>query len=142
MEYVYEADTAADRDGNDTINAQYRVDPARNAGATFAFDEVVRDKCTRQHLEAEDCECCRNVRVYNLCFLIIALGIELNAYSTMMRCPPTQIAQVNLYGVRHRKRRLSGVEPNPITSSRLRGMTMELSRRIIRNRYRNIVNAG
>ncbi|KAF7796799.1 hypothetical protein EIP86_007983 [Pleurotus ostreatoroseus] len=44
---------------NDTINAQYRVDPARNDGVAFPFNEVVRKKCTRQHLEAEVCECCR-----------------------------------------------------------------------------------
>ncbi|KAI0363977.1 hypothetical protein BV20DRAFT_1061585 [Pilatotrama ljubarskyi] len=44
----------------ETINAQYELDPARNEGVGFQYEEVVRDKRRRKHMHAGDCECCRD----------------------------------------------------------------------------------
>ncbi|KAI0657595.1 DNA repair protein endonuclease SAE2/CtIP C-terminus-domain-containing protein [Cubamyces menziesii] len=46
--------------GKDNINALYELDPARNDGVPFQYDEVVRDKRRRKHMHAADCECCRD----------------------------------------------------------------------------------
>ncbi|KAJ7495967.1 DNA repair protein endonuclease SAE2/CtIP C-terminus-domain-containing protein [Mycena galericulata] len=47
-------------EGNTTINAKFAIDPAQNEGRYFQYDEVVRGREDRRHLEAEDCECCRD----------------------------------------------------------------------------------
>ncbi|KAF7376418.1 SAE2 domain-containing protein [Mycena sanguinolenta] len=47
-------------DGNTTINANFTIDPARNGGKNFQYDEVVRGRADRQRMEAGDCECCRD----------------------------------------------------------------------------------
>lgn len=44
-----------------TINAEYAIDPARNGGLEFQYDEVARTKEDRRRLDAGDCECCRDV---------------------------------------------------------------------------------
>ncbi|KAK7005792.1 hypothetical protein R3P38DRAFT_2556497 [Favolaschia claudopus] len=46
--------------GNESINAQFAIDPAQNGGRDFQFDEVVRGRVNRQHMEGGDCECCRD----------------------------------------------------------------------------------
>ncbi|KAI8989045.1 DNA repair protein endonuclease SAE2/CtIP C-terminus-domain-containing protein [Trametes punicea] len=46
--------------GKETINALYELDPARNEGAGFQYEEVVRDKQRRKHMHAVDCECCHD----------------------------------------------------------------------------------
>lgn len=46
---------------NTTINADFAIDPARNGGRDFQYDEVVRGREERRHLVAGDCECCRDV---------------------------------------------------------------------------------
>lgn len=46
---------------NKSINATYAIDPARNAGMDFQYDEVVRRKDDRRKMDAGDCECCRDV---------------------------------------------------------------------------------
>ncbi|KAJ7629885.1 hypothetical protein B0H17DRAFT_1109384 [Mycena rosella] len=52
---------ATDRGGgNTTINAAFAIDPARNGGMDFQYDEVVRGREDRRHMEAGDCECCRD----------------------------------------------------------------------------------
>ncbi|KAF8227220.1 hypothetical protein L208DRAFT_1433702 [Tricholoma matsutake] len=43
-----------------TINAEYAIDPARNGGLEFQYDEVARTKEDRRRLDAGDCECCRD----------------------------------------------------------------------------------
>ncbi|KAJ7647055.1 DNA repair protein endonuclease SAE2/CtIP C-terminus-domain-containing protein [Roridomyces roridus] len=43
-----------------TINAQFAIDPARNGGKDFQYEQVVRGKEDRRHLEGGDCECCRD----------------------------------------------------------------------------------
>ena len=48
-------------DTNTSINAQYKVHSGRNGGIDFQYDAVVRNKEERRHLEAGDCECCRDV---------------------------------------------------------------------------------
>lgn len=48
-------------DTNTSINAQYKVHSKKNGGIDFQYDAVVRNKEERRHLEAGDCECCRNV---------------------------------------------------------------------------------
>ncbi|KAJ6476047.1 DNA repair protein endonuclease SAE2/CtIP C-terminus-domain-containing protein [Mycena vitilis] len=45
--------------GNTTINAKFAIDPAQNRGRDFQYDEVVRGREDRRHMEADDCECCR-----------------------------------------------------------------------------------
>ncbi|KAG5637565.1 hypothetical protein H0H81_004142 [Sphagnurus paluster] len=45
---------------NKTINAQFEIDPARNGGLDFQYDEVVRAKDDRKRMDAGDCECCRD----------------------------------------------------------------------------------
>ncbi|KAJ7680643.1 DNA repair protein endonuclease SAE2/CtIP C-terminus-domain-containing protein [Mycena polygramma] len=45
--------------GNTTINAKFAIDPAQNGGRDFQYDEVVRGREDRRHMEADDCECCR-----------------------------------------------------------------------------------
>ncbi|KAG6816605.1 hypothetical protein H0H87_004697 [Tephrocybe sp. NHM501043] len=44
----------------ETINAQFEIDPARNGGLDFQYDEVVRNKEDRRRMDAGDCECCRD----------------------------------------------------------------------------------
>ncbi|KAF7340137.1 SAE2 domain-containing protein [Mycena venus] len=46
--------------GNDTINASYAIDPARNDGVDFQYDAVVRGKEDRRRMDGGDCECCRD----------------------------------------------------------------------------------
>ncbi|KAJ7748467.1 DNA repair protein endonuclease SAE2/CtIP C-terminus-domain-containing protein [Mycena maculata] len=46
--------------GNDTINASYAIDPARNGGMDFQYDTVVRGKEDRRRMDGGDCECCRD----------------------------------------------------------------------------------
>ncbi|RPD61556.1 hypothetical protein L226DRAFT_485405 [Lentinus tigrinus ALCF2SS1-7] len=53
----YGAEAQAARE---TINAMYEIDPERNNGVNFQFEEVVRDKEKRKHMHAADCECCRD----------------------------------------------------------------------------------
>ncbi|KAG6895039.1 hypothetical protein C0992_003427 [Termitomyces sp. T32_za158] len=45
----------------DTINAQFEINPSRNGGLNYKYDEVVRAKRDRKQMEAGDCECCRDV---------------------------------------------------------------------------------
>ncbi|KAJ7085856.1 DNA repair protein endonuclease SAE2/CtIP C-terminus-domain-containing protein [Mycena crocata] len=47
-------------DGNTTINANFEIDPAQNGGRDYQFDDVVRGQEDRRHMEAGDCECCRD----------------------------------------------------------------------------------
>ncbi|KAG6910336.1 hypothetical protein DXG01_011404 [Tephrocybe rancida] len=44
----------------DTINAQFEIDPTRNGGMNFQYDEVVRGRDDRRRMDAGDCECCRD----------------------------------------------------------------------------------
>lgn len=44
-----------------TINAQFEINPSRNGGLSYKYDEVVRGKRDRRQMEAGDCECCRDV---------------------------------------------------------------------------------
>ncbi|KAF8213716.1 DNA repair protein endonuclease SAE2/CtIP C-terminus-domain-containing protein [Mycena galopus ATCC 62051] len=46
--------------GNDTINASYAIDPARNDGVNFQYAAVVRGKEDRQRMDGGDCECCHD----------------------------------------------------------------------------------
>ena len=39
----------------------YVIDPSRNGGLDFQYDEVVRGKEDRRKMDAGDCECCRDV---------------------------------------------------------------------------------
>jgi hypothetical protein len=52
-----------------SINAQFEIDPTRNAGANFAFDEVVRGH-ERMKLPGGDCPDCREVCICMHCSLI------------------------------------------------------------------------
>ena len=47
----------------ETINAMFEIDPGRNGGVDFQFEEVVRDKEKRKGMHGGDCECCRDVRL-------------------------------------------------------------------------------
>ncbi|KAF8960813.1 DNA repair protein endonuclease SAE2/CtIP C-terminus-domain-containing protein [Flammula alnicola] len=42
-----------------TINTLFAIDPARNGGLNYQYDEVVRRRDERRKLNAGDCECCR-----------------------------------------------------------------------------------
>ncbi|KAF4584900.1 hypothetical protein EYR40_001726 [Pleurotus pulmonarius] len=42
------------------INTLFAIDPKRNGGLDFQFEEVVRNKEDRKKLHAGDCECCRD----------------------------------------------------------------------------------
>ncbi|KAF9458420.1 DNA repair protein endonuclease SAE2/CtIP C-terminus-domain-containing protein [Collybia nuda] len=44
---------------NRSINATYVIDPSRNGGLDFQYEEVVRKKDDRKKMDAGDCECCR-----------------------------------------------------------------------------------
>ncbi|KAJ7226078.1 hypothetical protein GGX14DRAFT_131581 [Mycena pura] len=61
---------------NDTINSSYAIDPARNGGVHFQYEEVVRGREDRTRLEGGDCECCREVSVCNSL-----------AFDTMLKLP-------------------------------------------------------
>ena len=53
-------------DGNTTINARYKIDANRNNGLDFQYDAVVRNREERKHLNAGDCDCCRDVSVFSV----------------------------------------------------------------------------
>ena len=53
------SDPVVMRSPKDTINAQHVIDPSRNGGPDFQYDEVVRGKEDRRHMEAGDCKCYR-----------------------------------------------------------------------------------
>ncbi|KAF5372374.1 hypothetical protein D9615_009280 [Tricholomella constricta] len=53
--YAKDASTA-----NESINAQFEIDPSRNGGLDFQYDEVVRTRDDRRQMDAGDCECCRD----------------------------------------------------------------------------------
>ncbi|KAH0582201.1 hypothetical protein J132_04152 [Termitomyces sp. J132] len=55
----YGKNVAAPKDST-TINAQFEIDPSRNEGFDFQYDQVVRGKRDRKRMEAGDCECCRD----------------------------------------------------------------------------------
>ncbi|KDQ23475.1 hypothetical protein PLEOSDRAFT_1114448 [Pleurotus ostreatus PC15] len=42
------------------INTLFAIDPKRNGGLDFQFEEVVKNKEDRKKLHAGDCECCRD----------------------------------------------------------------------------------
>lgn len=44
-----------------SINSKYVIDPEKNAGRGYQYDEVVRSREDRKKLNAGDCECCREV---------------------------------------------------------------------------------
>jgi hypothetical protein len=44
-----------------TLNTEFEIDPAANAGVPFAFDEVIRGRRHRHGLNAGECEECRGV---------------------------------------------------------------------------------
>ena len=44
-----------------TINAQYEIDMSQNNGLDFQYHAAVRNRQERKHLNAGDCECCRDV---------------------------------------------------------------------------------
>ncbi len=44
-----------------SLNAEFEIDPAANAGVPFAFDEVVRGQRHRHRLKAGECEECHGV---------------------------------------------------------------------------------
>lgn len=46
--------------GNTAINASFAIDPTRNGGKDFQYDEVVRGRTDRRIMDAGDCECCRD----------------------------------------------------------------------------------
>lgn len=57
-----------------TINAEYAIDPVRNGGLEFQFDEVVRAKEDRRRMDAGDCECCRDVRsIHYICYMLCVI---------------------------------------------------------------------
>ena len=62
--------TLADSRGNrdKTINAEFVIDPVRNRGLDFQYDEVVRTKEDRRRMDAGDCECCRDVRPFSFSY--------------------------------------------------------------------------
>ncbi|KAG6873164.1 hypothetical protein C0995_002013 [Termitomyces sp. Mi166 len=43
-----------------TINAQFEINPTRNRGLDYQYDEVVRGRKDRKRMDAGDCECCRD----------------------------------------------------------------------------------
>lgn len=43
-------------------DVHYRLNPSKNAGVVFQFDDVVRNKHERRRLDGDDCECCHDVR--------------------------------------------------------------------------------
>ncbi|KAH9929070.1 DNA repair protein endonuclease SAE2/CtIP C-terminus-domain-containing protein [Epithele typhae] len=51
---------ALNKADKETINAKFEIDPARNNGVGYQFDEVVRDKERRRQMHGHDCECCRD----------------------------------------------------------------------------------
>lgn len=51
----------------ETINAMFEIDPGRNGGLDFQFEEVVRDREKRKGMHGGDCECCRDVRLSLRC---------------------------------------------------------------------------
>jgi hypothetical protein len=55
------ADTNDHSSKDQTINALYAIEPARNQGLDFQYEEVVRGKDDRRRMDAGDCECCRDV---------------------------------------------------------------------------------
>ncbi|KIM21731.1 hypothetical protein M408DRAFT_333275 [Serendipita vermifera MAFF 305830] len=44
--------------GNTTLNSRYEINPARNGGLNYAYDEVVRKKQERRKLDAGTCADC------------------------------------------------------------------------------------
>jgi hypothetical protein len=50
------------RDSEKTINALYTIDPTKNNGRNYQYDEVIRSKEDRRRMHAGDCDCCRQVR--------------------------------------------------------------------------------
>ena len=44
-----------------TINQQFEINAEKNDGLKHQFDEVVRNKAKRKQMDADDCECCRDV---------------------------------------------------------------------------------
>ena len=45
------------------INATFNINPACNGGLSHQYEEVVRNKAERMHMDAGDCENCRDVRL-------------------------------------------------------------------------------
>ncbi len=59
------------RDSEKTINALYTIDPTKNNGRSYQYDEVIRSKEDRRRMHAGDCECCRQVRSSVPCQLLL-----------------------------------------------------------------------
>ncbi|CAK5265364.1 unnamed protein product [Mycena citricolor] len=54
------ADLPASSSKTATINSKYAIDPAKNDGKDYQYDEVVRGRAERRKLHGGDCECCRD----------------------------------------------------------------------------------
>ncbi|KAN0123049.1 hypothetical protein V8E52_003002 [Russula decolorans] len=55
----YKSARGRDDDEPPTLNAEFEINPAANAGVPFAFDEIVRGRRHRHRLIASECEECR-----------------------------------------------------------------------------------
>ncbi|KAI0692394.1 DNA repair protein endonuclease SAE2/CtIP C-terminus-domain-containing protein, partial [Cytidiella melzeri] len=86
-----------------SLNSRYRLNPVKNDGLDFQFDEVVRRKHDRCKLDAEDCDYCRDY--YN------ALApLPLPAQPPLWRSPPNS--------PKKRKRQSTGDESDVASTSR------------------------
>lgn len=83
LEFSSRTRLVADRvhSGNTTINAKFAIDPEHNGGRDFQYDEVVRGREERRHMEADDCECCRDVIFF--LFLPLLPCSDFYMYSTI-----------------------------------------------------------
>lgn len=70
--------------GKTTLNSLYQIDSVQNGGLEFQFDDVVRNKDQRKHLHADDCECCRDVRI--LAFHLFRVYLNTYDYIVLRVC--------------------------------------------------------
>lgn len=60
-------------DGKTSLNSKYEINPDRNSGLNFAFDQTVRRKAERKKLDAGVCDCCKDVRLLRLAPVLILI---------------------------------------------------------------------
>lgn len=44
-----------------SVNSRFVIDPEKNGGLDYQYDEVVRGKENRKKMDAGTCECCKDV---------------------------------------------------------------------------------
>jgi hypothetical protein len=108
----YVSGSGSDVSDRPALNALYAIDPNANGGLDYQYDEVVRNRDARRRMHGGDCECCRDVSVCNVHYVLIHSSVAepLLPNSTTKALGLSQNGCNNRSGARRPARRRSPTE--------------------------------